>query len=193
MKWVARIWGYTLTLLLATIGLSIGFIEIFQLYNDVGSLPLVYLAVTLSVILLFPLSAWVLFPRSGIAVSTGPRETLGTRYWSLVGLALLVLIPVDMFMTVFATRTVGVTAEANPIMRWALQQGLLHVAVVNIAATLVLAGFFVGLEKVYQRAEPPVKEWVRIALYGWLLVLILAAGAVAAQNLHVALYQEGLF
>lgn len=188
-----RIWGYTLTLFVTTVGLTIGFVEIFRLYHDVGSLPMVYLAVTLSVVLLFPLSAWILFPRSGISVSTSEPEGLGTRYWVLVGLALLVLIPVDMFMTVYAVGTVGVAAEANPVMRWALQQGHVQVAAVNIAATLILAGFFVGLEKVYQRTDPPLENVVKGSLYVWLLVLILAAGAVAAQNLHVALYQEGLF
>ncbi|MFC7177665.1 hypothetical protein [Halosegnis marinus] len=45
------------------------------------------------------------------------------RYWEGVAAALFLLVAADLLTTVYAARAVGVGAEANPVVRWALRRG----------------------------------------------------------------------
>lgn len=110
---------------------------------------------------------------------TAPLE----EYWDWFAVALFVLITVDMITTMYAAWYVGPAAEANPLMRWALYQGLVTVTLVNIAATVIAVGGFALLMKLLRRTEPPWDRYVAVGVEAWLGLLIAGGLFIFANNL----------
>ena len=106
---------------------------------------------------------------------------LGPVWWLAV--AMFVLITVDMITTMYAAWYVGPAAEANPLMRWALHQGLVTVMVVNLAATVIAVGGFTILMKLLRQTEPPWDRYVAVGVEAWLGLLIAGGLFVFANNL----------
>lgn len=119
---------------------------------------------------------------------TAPLE----EYWEWFAVALFVLITVDMITTVYAAWYVGPAAEANPLMRWALEQGLLTVTLVNLAATVIAVGGFYVLMELLQATDPPYDRYVAVSVEAWLGLLIAGGLFVFANNLTVIVYGRSL-
>ena len=114
------------------------------------------------------------------------------EYWQWFALALFVLITVDMITTMYAAAYAGPAAEANPLMRWALGQGIVVVTAVNLAATVVAVSFFYLLIDALRSTPSPWNRYVALSLEVWLGVLIAAGLGVFANNLAVIVYGRSL-
>lgn len=115
-----------------------------------------------------------------------------STYWRYVTATLFLLIPVDMLTTLYASYVYGPSAEANPVMRWALQQGVGAVVGLNIVALALAALIFYGLRELIARSEPPYNHIIGRATEVWLAFLIAGGLFVFANNLLVIVAQVSL-
>lgn len=126
-------------------------------------------------------------------MSTTSGTTPLEEYWDWFAVALFVLITVDMITTVYAAWYVGHATEANPLIRWALGQGMVTVTLVNLAATVIAVGGFVLLMQLLEATEPPYDRYVAVGIQAWLGLLIAGGLFVFANNLTVIVYGRSLF
>lgn len=126
------------------------------------------------------------------AVSSRPVNAQLEEYWDWFAVALFVLITVDMITTMYAAWYIGPAAEANPLMRWALDQGMLTLTVVNLAATIVAVGGFYGLIRMLETAAAPYDRYVGLGVEAWLGLLIAGGLFVFANNLYVIFHGRSL-
>lgn len=125
-------------------------------------------------------------------MSTRPVDPRLEEYWDWFAVALFVLITVDMVTTMYAAWYVGPAAEANPLMRWALGQGLLTLTAVNLAATVLAVGGFSWLLRLLERTTPPYDRYVGRGVEAWLGLLISAGLFVFANNLSLIFHGRSL-
>ncbi|MDZ7701067.1 MAG: DUF5658 family protein [Halobacteriales archaeon] len=114
------------------------------------------------------------------------------EYWDWFAVALFVLITVDMITTMYAAWYVGPAGEANPLMRWALGQGMLVLTAVNLVATVLAVGVFYLLMESLKSIEPPYDRYARIGVEAWLGLLISAGLFVFANNLFLIFHGRSL-
>lgn len=126
-------------------------------------------------------------------MSSRPTNARLEEYWDWFAGALFVLITVDMITTMYAAFHVGPAAEANPLMRWALGQGMLTLTAVNLAATVIAVGGFYALIRLLQTADPPYDRYVGVGIEAWLGLLIAGGLFVFANNLAVIFHGQSLF
>ena len=69
------------------------------------------------------------------------------EYWGWIAVALFLLITVDMLTSLFAAHHVGIEQEANPLMKWALEQGIAMVVAFNLLALGITGTLFYGLAR----------------------------------------------
>lgn len=124
--------------------------------------------------------------QSRLAVRSG-------EYWDWVAVALFLLLTVDMLTTVFAAVAVGVHAESNPLVRWALREGVAALAALNLVALVVTVALFYGLRSVVARTTPPRGWFVAAVAECWLAALVAAGLALFANNLVVIVFGVSLF
>lgn len=107
------------------------------------------------------------------------------RWWFWFAVALFLLLPLDLFTTLLAVGTYGIGVEANPIMRWLLQQGLVAVTIANLVVVgFVVYLFHVAIDRI-QRVPPAYRSMVDPAISAWIGFLILAGLVLVANNLLV--------
>lgn len=123
-------------------------------------------------------------------MSSPPGTAPIEEYWEWFAVALFVLITVDMITTVYAAGYVGPAAEANPLMRWALGQGLLAVTVVNLAAAVIAVGGFALLIRFLEAAESPLDTYLAVGVEVWLGLLIAGGLFVFANNLSLIVHGQ---
>ncbi|GGL53280.1 DUF5658 family protein [Halocalculus aciditolerans] len=121
-------------------------------------------------------------------VSAVPREQRRRRYWRRAGLALFVLLTVDLLTTALAVRAYGVGGEANPIMAYLLGSGFAVLLGVHLAVLAVLAALFYALIELAVRAPSPFDEVVAASFEVWSALLVVAGVVVAANNLAVVFF-----
>ncbi|MFB6081661.1 MAG: hypothetical protein ABEJ67_02450 [Halanaeroarchaeum sp.] len=137
-------------------------------------------------------------------MTAGPRRNAGAderassgsrieEYWDWFAAALFLVITVDMVTTVYAAAVVGNAAEANPLTRWAITQGMGVFAAINVLATVGAVGVFAILMRLLRRAEPPGRRVFALATEVWLGLLLTAGLFVFANNLSVIFLGESLF
>lgn len=114
------------------------------------------------------------------------------RYWDWVAGVLFLLITVDVLTTVYAAAAAGVVAEANPLIRWALGRGITAYVAVNIAATLLLVGFFYALVELLDGTAAPYRRPFALAVEVFIGLLLFAGLAVFANNVSVIVLGESL-
>jgi hypothetical protein len=128
-------------------------------------------------------------------VVPGPND-VGDRvleYWDWIAIALFVLVPLDMLTTLYAARSVGAGSESNPVIRWALSQGVPTLVVVNVAAVVVAVVLFYGLVELVETVPQDRRRYAVVAMEFW-LGLVLAVGlAIFANNVSVVVLGESLF
>ncbi len=98
-----------------------------------------------------------------------------------------------MITTMYAAWYVGPAAEANPLMRWALGQGIPTLTAVNLVATVLAVGGFYALMRLLESATPPYDRYVGLGVEAWLGLLIASGLFVFANNLYVIFHGRSLF
>lgn len=121
-------------------------------------------------------------PASGTEVSRHVN-----RWWGWFAVALILLIPLDLFTTLLAVGAYGTVVEANPIMRWLLEQGLVAVTLVNLGVIgLAVVLFDTAIDHI-QRVPPSYQPMLTYAVNIWIAALIAVGVILVANNLFVLL------
>lgn len=119
-------------------------------------------------------------------------ETSVEEYWDWFAVAIYVLITVDMLTTLYAAWSVGFDAEANPLMRWALVEGVPTLVAVNIAAGVIAAAAFYVLMGLFEQLAAPYNRVWAFGIQLWLGLLIAVGLFVFANNLVVIFFGRSL-
>lgn len=107
------------------------------------------------------------------------------RWWRLFAIALFLLVPLDLLTTLLVVTKYGTVVEANPLMRWLLDQGLVVVTVVNVAVVvLVVALFHVAIDRLRQ-TPPAYHRTITRVVNVWVGVLLVAGTVLVTNNLVV--------
>lgn len=114
------------------------------------------------------------------------------RDWRWFAVALFVLVTLDMLTTMYAAVAVGVAAEANPLIRWTLEHGLLAFTAVNLVAAALTAAGFAGLVRLINSSQPPYDRYLEIVVRLWLGVLLVGGLIVFANNVSVIVLGRSL-
>lgn len=112
----------------------------------------------------------------------GPRTG---EYWDWLAVALFLLLTVDMLTTLAAAQVVGPGAEANPVVEWALGEGVWTLLAVNLLTLVVVAGLFAGVADRLATTPAPLDRYVGVVVEGWLGTLVAVGLGVFANNLSV--------
>lgn len=122
-----------------------------------------------------------------------PSNSLPFReYWDWFSMALFLLITLDMISSRYAAVVAGATAEANPIMRWVLQQNVVVLSSVNILAGLIAVGSFYFLMGLLDSSKEPYDRYLAWMIELWLGGLIAGGLFVFANNLSVIVHGQSL-
>lgn len=108
-------------------------------------------------------------------------------YWRWFAVVLFVVVTFDMLSTLYAVEAVGSAGEANPIVRTAIDHGLLTYTALNLAAVVLAIGCFSALVWAIRSSAPPYDRYVEMGLKAWLGLLLAAGLFVFANNLAVIL------
>jgi hypothetical protein len=125
-------------------------------------------------------------------VSRPNTERRIEEYWNWVAAALFLLVTVDLLTTLAAARAVGASAEANPLVRWALGRSVALLVAVNVAAVAVATTFFWGVMRMLRRTPGPYRRYFALGVELWLGALLAAGLFVFANNLAVVVLGESL-
>lgn len=106
-------------------------------------------------------------------------------YWRWFAVALFLLIPGDLVTTMGAAARFGFAAEANPLVRWLLEQGPGTLIAVNLVALVAAVYGFKGVMSGVREAPVPYDRYFERAVQGWLGLLVVAGLFVVANNLAV--------
>lgn len=121
-----------------------------------------------------------------------PLEARIREYWDWWGVALFLLLAVDVLTTAFAARAVGVGAEANPLTRWLLVQGPIALAAANVAAVVLAAVLFRAVVAMLRIAPDPVQGPYARVIEVWIGALVAVGLFVFANNLSVVVLGASL-
>lgn len=114
------------------------------------------------------------------------------EYWDWLAAALFLLVAVDLLTTVLAAAELGVGAEANPVVRWALARGLPTLVALNLGVVAVAAGLFWGILRLLRRTPPRYRRPFALLVELWLALLLVAGLFVLANNLAAIVLGESL-
>jgi hypothetical protein len=105
------------------------------------------------------------------------------EYWDWVAVVLFLLITLDMLTTLVAAAVIGPEAEVNPLMRWALLQGVETLVMLNLVAVVLVVAFFYVLLTLLERTPEPHQRWFALLVEVYIGLLLFAGIAVIANNL----------
>lgn len=114
------------------------------------------------------------------------------EYWGLLAVVLFVLVSLDMLTTVVAAAELGVGAEANPLVRWALGRGILTLVTLNLGVVGLTVGLFWGLIRMLHRTPERLRKPFALLIEVWLGLLLVAGLFVLTNNLAAILLGESL-
>lgn len=129
------------------------------------------------------------FTRVDRVLAAVQREVTLNEYWEWVLAALLVLIPVDLFTTLYAARVVGVENESNPVMLWLLHQPVTVIIAVHVAVIVVVVGLFDVYRRVSIRSERH-GDMMLMAAKTYLALLIWAGMIVFINNVSIIVFRD---
>ena len=115
------------------------------------------------------------------------------EYWDWIAVALFLLTTVDMLTTIYAASLYGASAEANPVMRWVLHQGLGVLVVVNIAAVVVVVALFYAVQRQVRSMRSPHDRYFALVVEVWVGLLVAIGLAIFANNLAAIVLGASLF
>lgn len=125
-------------------------------------------------------------------MSLADRSPPIEEYWDWLAVALFLLLTVDTLTTYLAARRVGVDGEANPIVGWALTQGVWAVLAVNLVALVVTVCLFQALTGRIEVTPAPLDRYLGLVVELWLGVLLTLGLFVFANNLSVIVLGQSL-
>lgn len=131
------------------------------------------------------------YPNGFMERSVGVEDRL-QEYWDWIAVALFLFLTVDTLTTIYAAEMFGLNAEANPVIRWALRQGIGTLILVNIVAVLLVVVIFYGLLELIKTAPEPYDWVISRALEVWIGLVLSAGLLVFANNISVILLGRGL-
>lgn len=114
------------------------------------------------------------------------------EYWDWLAAALFLLLTVDTLTTIVAAHRVGSGAEANPLMAWALGEGVWVVVALNLLVLVVTVGLFAILAGRIEVTPEPLDRYVGLLVEIWLGVLLTAGLVLFANNLSVIVLGRSL-
>lgn len=114
------------------------------------------------------------------------------EYWDWLAVALFLLVTLDMLTTVFAAAELGTAAEANPLMRWALDRGMGTLVALNLAVVGLAVGFFWALVRTFRQAPPRYRRALGLLIEAWLGLLVFVGLLVLANNLAAVVLGRSL-
>lgn len=114
------------------------------------------------------------------------------EYWDWIGVALFLLITVDLLTTLYAASAVGVYAETNPMTRWLVAQGPFVLVGVNVAAAVLVGVLFYGLMELVRVTPDRLRGPFMLTIELWLGALLAAGLVVFANNLSVIVIGQSL-
>lgn len=125
---------------------------------------------------------------------SGPRisEARISEYWGWFAVALYLLVVLDMVTTLVAAAAVGPQGEINPLVRWALGQGVATLVAVNLVALVLAAGLFYALLELLRETPRRYQPQFALAIEVFLGVLLSVGLGVLANNLSVVLFGSSL-
>ena len=127
-----------------------------------------------------------------ITLRLTPDEERFSQLWDWISVALFVLVPVDMLTTMYAAHRFGVASEINPVMRWALSNGLATVVILNLLALIIVVLLFHALVWVLNELRSPWQVPVTLLAETWLGLLIAVGLGIFANNLSVIVFGQSL-
>jgi hypothetical protein len=113
-------------------------------------------------------------------------------YWRWIGVVVFLLIPLDMLMTLLGQAAVGAAGEANPLMRWALHQGIATLVIVNIVAATAVVGVFHFMLWLVPWMSRETRPYFGVMLEGWIGLGLTAGLWLFVNNLTVYLFRENV-
>lgn len=122
-----------------------------------------------------------------------PRRERREEYWSWAAVALFLLLSVDLLTTIYAASVIGADAEVNPVIQWALGNGIQTLVGIHLVALLLLGLLFYGLIRLTWEAPEPYDTVVALSFEVWIGLLIAAGLAVFANNLLVIVFRRDIF
>ena len=123
----------------------------------------------------------------GSEIGPGWRVEAGAieEYWSWTAGALYLLLTLDLLTTIYAAGLYGHAAEANPLVRQALDAGVPSLVVLNLLALLAVAALVYGYIELLTAVQG-VQAWVMARSFElWVGGLVAAGLFVFANNLSV--------
>lgn len=114
------------------------------------------------------------------------------EYWNWLAVALFLLVTLDMLTTVVAAAELGPGAEANPLVRWALERGISTLVVLNLIAVAVTVGLFWALIQMLHQTSRRYRRAFSLLIEVWLGLLLVAGLFVLMNNLAAVMLGESL-
>jgi len=109
---------------------------------------------------------------------------------AVLWLVVLASVTLDVYTT-YLGLSAGL-AEGNPVMRWALEQGMLVTLALNLSALVLSVVLFYGIKFAVTIARPPGDRFIAVLTELWLAGLVAAGFLVFANNLSVIVLGESL-
>jgi len=121
----------------------------------------------------------------GVGADWGVDAVDCREYWNWTGVALYLLLPVDLLTTLYAAALYGTRAEANPYVRSALENGPGRLVALNLAVLFVSVTLVAAYLRLLRRTSG-VEAWVMARSFEvWLGTLIAVGLFVVTNNLAV--------
>lgn len=107
------------------------------------------------------------------------------QWWLWFGIALFLLVPLDLLTTLIAVAKYGVGVEANPVMQWLLRRGLFVVIAVHLGVlSLAVSLFHIAIGGVRNVSRSQARVFVHVVNI-WIGVLLVVGIVVVANNVFV--------
>lgn len=122
------------------------------------------------------------------ATSTSTANSLDAhveRWWHLFAVALFLLVPLDLLTTLLVVTRYGTVVEANPLMRWLLDQGLVVATAVNLVVVVLVVVLFQAAVDRLRQTPPAYHRTVTLVVNAWVGVLLVAGTVLVTNNLVV--------
>jgi len=119
-----------------------------------------------------------------MSAEPGGIEARVETWWAGLAVALLLLLPVDLLTTLAAVARHGPAVEANPLVRWLLDRGMIEVVVLaNVAAGSAAVYLFHAVVGIVRRAPAGRRRVLVYGIDAWILLVVFAGIVLVANNL----------
>jgi hypothetical protein len=122
------------------------------------------------------------------SVTPVDRNRREVEYWSWAGGALFVLLSIVPMTAMAAASQSGLYAGLAPAMEWALGQGVVVFALLQVLTAVVALLLFHGLITTIERANPPYDQLFALTFEIWVGLLISVGLFLFANNVTFLMY-----